>query len=238
MKLWAAAALLLAPSIAVAGEPAYRLVPALDIPVAAASLAISAATLLSTPISPAWCAPRCDPSTLPGIDSGLAGRWDTGFRTVSDVGLGVAVAGSVLLLGLVEDLGDAAQDGAVVLESVLVASALQTLTAMAVRRPRPFLYGDTAPLSDRTSPSAGLSFFSGHASASFAAVTAFWRALRRIDGGDTTRSWIAFGVGLGLASLVAASRVGAGQHFPTDVLAGAVVGSSIGVLVPALHEWP
>jgi membrane-associated phospholipid phosphatase len=139
---------------------------------------------------------------------------------------------------LAENLGDAAQDGAVVLESVLVGSALQTLTAMAVRRPRPFLYGDAAPLSDRTNPNGALSFFSGHTEASFAAVTSFWRALRRIEGGDTTLTWIAFGAGLGLASLVAACRVGAGQHFPTDVLAGAVVGTSVGVLVPALHEWP
>ena len=41
-----------------------------------------------------------------------------------------------------------------------------------------------------------------------------------------------------LASFVATARVLAGMHFATDVIGGAVVGASLGVLVPALHASP
>ena len=44
-----------------------------------------------------------------------------------------------------------------------------------------------------------------------------------------------FGLGLAGSSFVAVSRVVAGDHFPTDVIAGAGVGASFGVLLPALH---
>lgn len=38
------------------------------------------------------------------------------------------------------------------------------------------------------------------------------------------------------AAFVGYERVCSGEHFPTDVLAGALVGASIGVLVPHLHR--
>ena len=39
----------------------------------------------------------------------------------------------------------------------------------------------------------------------------------------------------GVSASVAVERVAAGWHFPTDVLAGALVGTTVGVVVPALH---
>ena len=46
------------------------------------------------------------------------------------------------------------------------------------------------------------------------------------------------GVGLAAASFVATARVIAGRHFITDSVGGAIVGASVGVLVPALHGSP
>ena len=43
---------------------------------------------------------------------------------------------------------------------------------------------------------------------------------------------------LPLATSVALLKIKAGYHYPTDVAAGALVGSALGVLVPVLHsEW-
>jgi membrane-associated phospholipid phosphatase len=47
--------------------------------------------------------------------------------------------------------------------------------------------------------------------------------------------WI---VGEGLAGTVGYLRMAAGYHYPTDVLVGAGVGTSIGLLVPWLHDSP
>jgi hypothetical protein len=44
------------------------------------------------------------------------------------------------------------------IESGLAATAAVTMMTLAAGRPRPYLYGDKAPLSDRNSADAGLSF--------------------------------------------------------------------------------
>ena len=39
-----------------------------------------------------------------------------------------------------------------------------------------------------------------------------------------------------MSTFISYERVRAGQHFPTDVIMGALVGAGIGVLVPHLHR--
>ena len=48
-----------------------------------------------------------------------------------------------------------------------------------------------------------------------------------------TYVWIA---SLGIAASCAVLRVTSGSHFPTDVIVGAVVGSSVGYLIPYIHR--
>jgi membrane-associated phospholipid phosphatase len=50
--------------------------------------------------------------------------------------------------------------------------------------------------------------------------------------------FLILGVGLAAASFVGTARVMAGRHFITDSIGGAIVGTSVGVLVPALHGSP
>jgi undecaprenyl-diphosphatase len=50
------------------------------------------------------------------------------------------------------------------------------------------------------------------------------------------RPWLTLGIGAAATTLVGIGRVKAGEHFPTDVIAGAMVGAGIGVLVPHLHR--
>ena len=87
-----------------------------------------------------------------------------------------------------------------------------------------------------TAPLGAMSFFSGHTAASTALTFAMFRTLRRLE--RPILSWVALGVFSAGAALIGTSRVIAGDHFPTDVLAGAVVGTANGFLVPALHRAP
>jgi undecaprenyl-diphosphatase len=50
------------------------------------------------------------------------------------------------------------------------------------------------------------------------------------------RPWITLGVATALTAFVSYERVRAGDHFPTDVIAGAMAGAAIGILVPHLHR--
>jgi membrane-associated phospholipid phosphatase len=39
-----------------------------------------------------------------------------------------------------------------------------------------------------------------------------------------------------MGSIIGATRIAAGQHFPSDVLVGAAAGTAIGLLIPWLHR--
>jgi undecaprenyl-diphosphatase len=85
-----------------------------------------------------------------------------------------------------------------------------------VRRPRPVLKG-LLPLGSAPS---SLSFPSAHSTSSFAVAT----AMTRID----RRAAVAFGP----AIAVAAGRPYLGMHYPSDVAAGVVLGTLLGLTVP------
>lgn len=88
---------------------------------------------------------------------------------------------------------------------------------LAVKRPRPNLEG-LPPLGGAPS---SLSFPSAHATASFAAATAMGRIEPR-----------AHRPLLGVAILMGLTRPYLGMHYPSDVLAGAALGSLLGRLAP------
>lgn len=88
---------------------------------------------------------------------------------------------------------------------------------LVVRRRRPVL-DELPPLSKARST---LSFPSAHAASSFAAATAFARLERR-----------AALPAYSLAALISAGRPYLGVHYPSDVLAGAALGSIVGATVP------
>ena len=120
---------------------------------------------------------------------------------------------------------------------MLTSSALATVMTIAAGRPRPFLYGDAAPLDVRNSSNASLSFLSSHTGNAFAIVTSMYVAQRRLHPNSSRSKWV-LGIGMGVASFVGLSRVMAGYHFITDVIGGAAVGSSVGFAVSSVHKSP
>ncbi|MGH7281752.1 MAG: phosphatase PAP2 family protein [Polyangiaceae bacterium] len=100
------------------------------------------------------------------------------------------------------------------------------IAKVAVRRPRPIAYIDrnqyiaahngSADGYDNTSTDSALSFFSGHAA-----------TVGAISGAATY---------IALTTFVSVERVRAAMHFPTDVIAGSLVGAGCGVLVVHLHR--
>jgi membrane-associated phospholipid phosphatase len=116
-------------------------------------------------------------------------------------------------------------------ETLSISMSSTELDKFAVRRPRPYTRDErTGDIGD------DFSFFSGHA-ATTAAVLFF--AARALDLTYHFPLWGRLSLYLGAAAVtatVSVLRVAAGKHYPTDVIVGAVVGTSIGFLVPELHR--
>jgi membrane-associated phospholipid phosphatase len=220
------------PPPAAPSKPAFQLYAEFDVPVIGLGLVFGFTRFLRT--TPPACAPLCNPRALNPIDRPVAGRWDPGWATASDVGVYTLSVGAGVLLALAEGPLPALNDAVVIAETGLLTTAIASLGTLPAERPRPYVYSDKAPLELRQSGDAGLSFISSHTAISFSLATSTFLALRRIYPRSAV-SWVALGIGLAGASSVGVARVLAGRHFPTDVLAGAVVGSAIGVLVPSLH---
>lgn len=85
------------------------------------------------------------------------------------------------------------------------------------------------------SDDAHFSFFSGHTAAAFTVATFVWKVVTDIHE-DSIWMKLLWGSSLTLAAMTGYARVEAGKHYPSDVIAGAVVGFAIGYLVLMLHK--
>jgi decaprenylphosphoryl-5-phosphoribose phosphatase len=97
-----------------------------------------------------------------------------------------------------------------------VGIGLNYVVKLVVRRPRPVLEG-LPPLGGAPS---SLSFPSAHATSSFAVATAMTRV-------EPVAAFAFL-----LAAALALGRPYLGMHYPSDVLAGAVLGVALGLIVP------
>ena len=221
----------LRPLMAQERPPAYRVTWSDAASVSAAGILYVLPVALRLPHGAPSCAP-CDPGTLPSVDRWALGSGSATGDVASDMIL-TGVAGFTAFAGL-HGLPAHQWRGnfAVFANAVSWTAASTEWLKVIVHRKRAVLYTAAAvtAANDRESQ---LSFPSLHASLAFAAATSYLVIARRQHLPHWTRNTILLYVG---ALSVAALRVQSGNHFPTDVLAGAAVGSGIGWLVPMIHS--
>jgi hypothetical protein len=171
-------------------------------------------------------------------------EWGRTFaRDVSDVTLTLGVAqplvfDAIVNAGWFRESPDVGQQLFVMdLSVIALTTAVTTATKVFVGRQRPYVRECGSELDEQTydcrNQERELSFFSGHSSSTFAmaSVTCVQNQYLPLWGSR----WAPCAVGFGLAAGTATLRVVADQHYATDVITGAVVGTSIGLLVPLLH---
>jgi membrane-associated phospholipid phosphatase len=117
-----------------------------------------------------------------------------------------------------------------------------TLVKDLVGRRRPYAYNESLDAEERVALAGGdprhvvRSFPSGHASMSFAAAVFAATVVSDTAPGNRALGTTVWTVSLGLAGLAGWSRVQGGVHFPSDVVAGALLGGAIGYAVPRAHR--
>jgi PAP2 superfamily len=102
-------------------------------------------------------------------------------------------------------------------------------------RYRPYMYNDEVPLEEKMKYESMLSFFSGHSTFSFASAV-FISTIYAKNFPDSKWKTLVWGSSLLIASITASLRVISGMHFLSDVITGAIVGSLLGYMIPAIHE--
>ncbi|MEO0900208.1 MAG: phosphatase PAP2 family protein [Bacteroidota bacterium] len=114
-------------------------------------------------------------------------------------------------------------------------SGVTLLTKSLVRRKRPFVYNDNAPLADKLEVDARYSFFSGHTS--FTAANFFMLGKFYSDYFPKSKYkplvWMVVAV---IPAWTGIERFNAGKHFLTDVFTGYAVGALLGYYIPHWHK--
>ena len=173
---------------------------------------------------------------IPHPDRWAARRFSSGTATASDYLAAAVVVAPAGLLALDGTMQDRAVLCVLYAETMLWTLAATTYAKAAAQRVRPYAYNPATPPDLQTGDAdARKSFFSGHTSAAFASA-AFISTVYGDYFPDSDATPYLWGGTMAAAGTVGLLRVLSGSHFPTDVLAGAAVGTLIGWGVPALHR--
>ncbi|MCQ2598002.1 MAG: phosphatase PAP2 family protein [Treponema sp.] len=172
-------------------------------------------------------------SDLNGLDRKAAQKFSHTIDKVSDVALISSFALPAVLLTTEMDEWDTIT--VMYAETMLLAQGIKEAIKIGVYRPRPYMYFDGIPEKDvYDDRDWANSFVSGHTTMSFTAATFTTYTFSKYFP-DSPWKYVVGAGSYTLAACIAGSRIAAGCHFPTDVIAGAVLGTGIGFLVPWLH---
>ena len=126
-------------------------------------------------------------------------------------------------------------------EAYYVANGLTSLMKGIVGRKRPYAYNESMSVDDRYEIASQAwgdlkgSFYSGHACEAFTEAVFISKVFSDYypDAHWTKFIW---GSSLILASLTAYARYESGEHYLSDVIVGAIVGSAVGYFIPEMNK--
>ncbi len=137
-------------------------------------------------------------------------------NSVSPLSVGTPIA--VFGLGLIQKDSSLKSKGIFMVEALCVNAFTTTALKLAFKRDRPFV---TYPYLDKQADAGSYSFPSGHTSSAFAFATSVSLAFPK---------WYVIAPAFVYASAAGYSRMHLGVHYPSDVLAGAIVGTGSALL--------
>jgi len=173
-----------------------------------------------------------DESKLPGFDAWACRAFDPALSKASTAAVGIAALwpATFAFIGERDELLPAA---AACAESLAWTYAAKEVAKALFPRPRPYAY-KAFPLSEELREEANESFLSGHTALAFSAATSFAVMALKTAPDEGATPWLVAG-GYAAAAAAGALRVASGEHFTSDVIAGALLGSAIGWATATLH---
>jgi membrane-associated phospholipid phosphatase len=189
-----------------------------------------------------WCEPNgfdtavrvaFNPSLSPSAEG--IGPAHVASNLIGFIGVPLAMVGLDALLSWRDGVFMAAfwTDVLLMLETTFSVLDLNQAVKFAVGRARPYTIGASEELLAEGHDLAdnNLSFFSGHSTFTFAMVSSA-ATLAGLRG--YRQAWLLWAVGLPMAATTAILRLAADKHWASDILIGAAIGTTVGILMPTL----
>ena len=168
-------------------------------------------------------------TSIPFFDKIAINSYSKKLKKWSDYSVYLTLASSTIL---VYDDNDFKDNLIVFGEILLTQSAICKWTKTFSRRFRPFVYDEDISQDMKKRRNARHSFYSMHSSTAFAAATYGYYYYQNNHGSNRYIALFLFGS----ASITSYLRVKSENHFPSDVIMGAVAGSTISYLICKKHS--
>jgi membrane-associated phospholipid phosphatase len=152
---------------------------------------------------------------------------DATFKTITHSYAVVSIGTPLTLyaVGLINNDPKLKKEALFIGESVAASVFITIALKEAIKRERPFV---TYPEIQKLTTAGGYSMPSGHTSIAFATATSLSMAYPK---------WYVIVPSFGWATAVGYSRMHLGVHYPTDVMAGALIGSGSAYLSYKINKW-
>lgn len=152
---------------------------------------------------------------------------DPTFKLVTNSAVPISVATPIIIysVALIKKDSTIKKQAIFIGETFLVNAFITTALKHTIKRSRPF---ETYPDIDQAASSLGKSFPSGHTSLAFATATSLSLAYPK---------WYVIAPSFAWAATVGYSRMHLGVHYPSDVFAGAIIGSGSAYLSYKVNKW-
>ena len=173
-----------------------------------------------------------DKSSVNAFDQPLMNPYSKKLDTTGDIFLLTALASPVLFAAAPKN--EWFTIAAMYAETALIANGIKDLTKLIVDRPRPYMYFEGYPQKEIEERDWCKSFPSGHTTMAFTSAAFNTYVFSRYFP-DSPWRFVVSGVSYAIAVTTAALRLASGNHFASDVLTGAALGTLCGFLIPWLH---
>lgn len=173
--------------------------------------------------------------TIPAFDLAATRNSSESARKASDLTVNLSSGLPFLLLAGNKTRKDAGKLGILFAETMAINYGLTNIIKATSRRPRPYVFEEGLDPGTIISSNDRASFLSGHTSVSTTGGFFFARVFADYYP-DSKFKPVVWVLGAGLPALTGFLRFQAGQHYPTDIIAGYVLGATVGYLVPTLHK--
>ena len=152
---------------------------------------------------------------------------DPTFKVITNSALPITVATPLIIysVGLIKKDSTIKKQALFIGESFLVSAFITTALKYSIKRERPF---KSYPDIEKATSATGLSFPSGHTSVAFSTATSLSMEFPK---------WYIIAPSFVWATAVGYSRMHLGVHYPSDVVAGAIVGSGSAYLSYKMNKW-